>query len=154
LRVNPSVCGAVGSRKGDSNGKHRASFEGVGALPYRQLGLCLIVIGAAIILRRHYFLPVFAAYVEQRLVRTVASMIELGVGLLLVVNNVWSPLPAAIITLLGRMAVTEAIAYLFLPDVFIARFIGIFNTAIWCIVGGVLAIGVGLYLAGFGFGWW
>ena len=28
------------------------------------LGLCIIVIGAAIILRRHYFLPVFL-YVEQ-----------------------------------------------------------------------------------------
>jgi len=120
----------------------------------KTLGLCLIVIGAAIILRRHYFLPVFAAYVEQRLVRTVASMIELGVGLLLVVNNVWSPLPAAIITLLGWLAVTEAIAFLFLPDVFVARLIGTFNTTACYIIGGVLAIGVGLYLAGFGFGWW
>lgn len=120
----------------------------------KALGLCLIVIGAAIILRRHYFLPVFAAYVEQRLVRTVASMIELAAGLLLVVNNVWSPLPAAVITLLGWMAVTEAIAYLFLPDIFVARFISTFNSAAWYIVGGVLAIAVGLYLAGFGFGWW
>jgi hypothetical protein len=120
----------------------------------KALGLCLIVIGAAIILRRHYFLPVFAAYVEQRLVRTVVSMIELAVGLPLVVNNVWSPLPAAIITLLGWMAVTEAIVFLFLPDVFVARFIATFNTAAFYIIGGVLAIGVGLYLAGFGFGWW
>lgn len=120
----------------------------------KALGLYLIVIGAAIILRRHYFLPVFAAYAEQRLIRTVVSMIELAVGLLLVVNNVWSPLPAAIITLLGWMAVTEALAYLFLPDVFVAKLIGTFNTATWYIVGGVLAIGVGLCLAGFGFGWW
>ena len=118
------------------------------------LGLCLIVIGAAIILRRHYFLPVFAAYVEQRLLRTVVSMIELAVGLLLVVNNVWSPLPAAIMTLLGWMAAAEAIAYLFLPDVLVARLIDTFNTATWYILGGGLAIGVGLYIAGFGFGWW
>ncbi|MPZ34934.1 MAG: hypothetical protein GEV13_28825 [Rhodospirillales bacterium] len=120
----------------------------------KTLGLCLVVIGAAIILRRHYFLPVFAAYVEQRLVRAVVSMIELAVGLLLVVHNVWSPLPAAIITLLGWMAVAEAIAWLFLPDTVVARLIGTFNTAAWYIVGGMLAIGVGLYLAGFGFGWW
>jgi hypothetical protein len=46
----------------------------------RALGLCLIIIGAAIILRRRYFLSVFAAHAEQRLVRTVASMIELTVG--------------------------------------------------------------------------
>jgi hypothetical protein len=82
----------------------------------KAIGLCLIVIGAAIILRRHYFLPVFAGFVEQRLVRTVVSMIELAVGLLLVVNNAWSPLPAAVMTLLGWMAVAEAVAYLFLKS--------------------------------------
>jgi hypothetical protein len=120
----------------------------------KALGLSLIVIGAAIILRRRYYLPVFAAYVEQRLVRTVVSIIELVAGLLLVANNVWSPLPAAIMTLLGWMAVAEATAYLFLPDVYVARVIGTFNTATWYIVGGMLAIAVGLYLAGFGFAWW
>ena len=57
-------------------------------------------------------------------------------------------------TVLGWMAVAEAIAYLFLPDVFVARLIGTFNTATWYFLAGVLAIGVGLYLAGFGFNWW
>ncbi len=37
------------------------------------LGLFLIVIGAVIILRRDYFLPVFASYTEQRLIRVVVS---------------------------------------------------------------------------------
>jgi hypothetical protein len=96
----------------------------------KAMGLCLIVIGAAIIPRRRYFLSVFAAYAEQRLVRTVASMIELTVGLLLVVNNLWSPLPAAVITLIGWMAVAEAVAYLFLPGVLVARVIGTFNTGL------------------------
>jgi hypothetical protein len=120
----------------------------------KAVGLCLIVIGAAIILRRRYFLSVFAAYAEQRLVRTVAAMIELAVGLLLVVNNLWSPLPAAVITLIGWLAVAEAVAYLFLPDVLVARIIGTFNTAACYSVAGMLAIAVGIYLAGFGFAWW
>lgn len=55
-------------------------------------------------------------------------------------------------TLLGWWAVAEAIAYLFLPDVLVAKLIGTYNTATSYILGGVLAIGVGLYLAGFG--WW
>jgi len=118
------------------------------------IGLTLIIVGAAIILRRRYFLPVFAAFVEQRLVRAVVSMIELVAGLSLVVHNVWTPLPAAIISLVGWMAVAEAAAYLLLPDALVGRLIGTFNTAGWYIVGGVLAIGVGLYLAGFGFAWW
>ena len=52
------------------------------------------------------------------------------------------------------MAVAEATAYLFLPDVLVARLLDTFNTATWYVIGGALAIGVGIYLAGFGFGWW
>jgi hypothetical protein len=120
----------------------------------KALGICLVVIGAAIILRRRYFLAAFAAFVEQRLLRIVASMIELAAGLFLVVRNAWSPLPAAVITLIGWMAVVEATVYLLLPDTVLARLMETFNTAGWYVVGGVLAIGTGLYLAGFGFAWW
>lgn len=118
------------------------------------IGVSLILIGGAIVFRRRYFVPVFAAYAEQRLVRTTMSMIELVAGLSLVVHNAWSPLPAAIITLLGWMAVAEALVYMLAPDAFVARFIGTFNTEGWYIAGGGLAVVVGLYLAGFGFGWW
>ena len=119
------------------------------------IGIVLAVIGSAILVRRHYFLPIFAAYVEERLVRTTMSMIELLVGILLVVaHNVWSPLPAALITLLGWMAVLEALIYLFLPDRWVARFIATFNTSFFYVVGGLLAIVVGIYLTGFGFDWW
>jgi hypothetical protein len=118
------------------------------------LGLTLVIVGAAIVLRRRYFLPVFAAFVEERLVRTVVSMVELVAGLFLVVHNVWTPLPAAVLSLLGWMAVAEAAMYLLMPDAVVERIIGTFNTARWYMVGGLLAMGVGLYLAGFGFGWW
>jgi hypothetical protein len=118
------------------------------------IGLTLFIVGAAIILRRRYFLPVFAAFGEQRLVRAVVSMIELVAGLSLVVHNVWTPLPAAIISLVGWMAVAEAAAYLLLPDALVGRLIGTFNAEGWYIVGGVLATGAGLYLVGFGFAWW
>ena len=52
------------------------------------------------------------------------------------------------------MAVAEAIAYLFLPDVLVAKIIGTFNTAACYSAAGMLAIAVGIYLAGFGFAWW
>lgn len=119
------------------------------------IGIVLVMTGAAILFRRNYFLPVFAAYVEQRLVRTTMSMIELLAGVFLVVgHNRWSPLPAAIITMLGWMAVLESTIYLFLSDRLVAKFIAAFNTPAWYVVGGLLAIVVGVYLAGFGFAWW
>jgi hypothetical protein len=118
-------------------------------------GIGLIITGAAIAIRRRYFIPVFGAFVEERLVRAVVSFAELIGGLFLVIaHNVWSPLPAAIISFLGWMAVIEATAYLLLPDDMLEKFIGTFNVPAWYLVGGIFAILVGIYLAGFGFGWW
>ena len=118
------------------------------------LGLFLIIVGALIMARRRYYLPVFGAYPEQRLIRAVVSLAQLLAGLFLVVmHNVWSPLPAAIITIIGWMVVIEGAIYLVLPDDVVGRFIRTFNTERWYLAGGVLAIVVGAYLAAFGFGW-
>lgn len=118
------------------------------------VGFSLIIIGAAIILRRRYFLAVFATFPEQRLVRTVVSMIELIGGLYLATRNVWFAPPAAIITLIGWLAVAEGAAFLLLPDTVVTRVIRAFNTTFWYMIGGTAAIAVGLYLAGSAFGWW
>lgn len=68
------------------------------------LGIGLTITGAAIMLRRRYFVPVFGAFVKERLTRATVSLIELFAGLFLVIgHNVWSPLPAAVISLLGWM---------------------------------------------------
>jgi hypothetical protein len=117
-------------------------------------GIGLIIMGAAIMIRRRYFIPVFGAFVEERLIRVVVSLAELIAGLFLVIgHNVWSPLPAAIISFLGWMAVIEATAYLLLPDDMLEKFIGTFNVPAWYLVGGLFTILIGIYLASFGFGW-
>ena len=118
-------------------------------------GISLVIIGALIMLRRRYFVLVFAAFVREPLVRAITAFIELLAGTFLVVgHNVWSPLPAAIISLFGWIAVIEATAYLVLPDDTLERVVSAFNTATVYLLGGLLAIAVGLYLMGFGFGWW
>jgi hypothetical protein len=119
----------------------------------KAIGPFLVIVGAAIMLRRDYFIEVFGAYPRERLTRVVVSLAELLAGLFLVVaHNVWSPLPAAILTIIGWMAVIEGLVYLLLPDAGVGRFIGTFNTPGWYVAGGVLAIVVGAYLAAFGFG--
>ena len=118
------------------------------------LGLFLIVIGALIVLRRSYFMPVFGSYPEERLIRAVVSMAEVLAGLFLVVmHNQWSPLPAAVVTIIGWLVLLEGLLYLVLPDDLVGRFIATFNSEGWYIAGGVLAIVAGAYLAAFGFGW-
>jgi hypothetical protein len=119
------------------------------------VGLMLVMIGGAILIRRKYFLGVFATYVEQRLVRTTMSMIELFAGIaLLVAHHAWSPPPAAMLTIIGWLVVLEGTIYLLLPDAWVGWFIATFNTQAWYVVGGSLAIVVGVYLAGSGFAWW
>lgn len=116
-------------------------------------GIFLVILGAMIVFRRHYFIPVFAAYVRERLTRTVISLVELLIGLFVAVgHNQWTPIPAAVITLLGWMAIVEGMVYLALPDEFVEKLIRTFNTPFWYIIGGLLAIGVGGYLGAYGFG--
>jgi hypothetical protein len=119
------------------------------------IGLGLIILGGAIMLRRDYFIPVFATFARERLTRIVLSFVELIAGLALIVgHNVWSPAPAAIISLLGWIAAIEATAYLLLPDEIIEKWVAVFNTPTWYLGGGLLSVVLGAYLAGFGFGLW
>lgn len=116
-------------------------------------GIYLVIVGAAILIRRRYFLPVFGAFIEERLTRAVFSLIELLAGLFLVVlHNEWSSLPAGIISAFGWMAIVEGTAYLVLPDELVEKVFRIFNRTWWYVFGGLLSIVIGIYLAGHGFG--
>src|SRR6478736_4037393 len=96
------------------------------------IGLVLIVAGAAIMLRRDYFVPVFATFARERLTRLILAFIELIAGIALIVGHqVWAPLPAAIISLLGWIMTIEAVAYMLLPDATIEKWVGMFNTPGW-----------------------
>jgi hypothetical protein len=119
----------------------------------RVLGLFLVILGALILLRRRYYLSVFAEFGRARLTRTVISMAELLAGLfLLVIHNRWSSFAAGLVSLIGWMAVLESLIYLALPDRIVEKFLKTFNTPGWYLCGGVLAIATGLYLAAYGFG--
>src|SRR5690242_3019597 len=85
-------------------------------------GLYFIIVGAAIVIRRRYFLPVFGAFIEERLTRAIVALIELLAGLFLVVmHNDWSSMPAVIISLLGWITTVEGSAYLLLSDEFVEK---------------------------------
>src|SRR3982074_3281527 len=56
------------------------------------LGISLVIIGAVIMIRRRYFVPVFGAFVRERLLPGITANVELLAGVFLVVgHNVWSP---------------------------------------------------------------
>ncbi len=121
----------------------------------RVLGLFLIIIGALVMIRRHYFIEAFAAFAAQRMVRVILAMMMVLAGLFLVIShNDWSSAPAGIISAVGWIVVVEGIVYASLPDERIGRLMVAFNVPAWYLLGGVLAVAVGIYLAGHGFGVW
>jgi len=57
-----------------------------------------------------------------------------------------------IISIIGYMMVVEGILYLGAPFKFIQRLVGSFNKSLWYLVGGILSVVLGIYLAQVGFG--
>lgn len=118
-------------------------------------GIALAVIGIALIAYRDLYAQITRDFVQQRLFRIVISFLEMLAGLFIVIgHNVWSPLPAAIITVLGWTFVLEGASYLLLPEKYTARFINAVNRPRFFVASGIVGIILGIYLADYGFALW
>lgn len=116
------------------------------------LGVYLLVTGAALLVRRGYFIPVLGAFVEERSHRMIIGLLELLAGLALVMAHLeWSSPAATIISVIGIMTALEGFMYLVVADETIEKYIKMFNVQAWYIAGGLLAIAMGAYLALYGF---
>jgi len=118
------------------------------------LGLYMLIAGVAVLLRKREFLMAIGAFIEDKSTRLVTALFTLLVGLFLVnLHNDWSTLPASLITLFGWIAIVKGGAYLLLKESTLEKLVKYFYNRKWFVVDGVLAVLLGLYLAGFGFGW-
>lgn len=116
-------------------------------------GLFLAIVGAAVLYRKQYYVPVIGAFVEERLSRMLMGMLELAAGLSIVLAHTdWSSPAASTITTIGYLLAIEGTMYLLLPDKAMGWVIRTFNVKAWYIVGGTLSILLGAYLCFFGFG--
>lgn len=116
------------------------------------LGLFLIIVGAVVMVRKEYFIPLISVFVKERFTRLVLSTVELLAGLFLIVtHNDFSSLQAGIISLFGWIAVIESILYLAAPDRTLQKFVSKFNSPAIYVFGGFASIVLGVYLAGIGF---
>lgn len=116
-------------------------------------GLFLVIVGIAILVRRQDFMDVAAAFARERLTRVVISTFELlGALFLVIMHNEWSPLPAALISLFGWLALIESAVYLMLPHRVVEALVGGLSVPAIYVLGGIAAIAIGAYLAAWGFG--
>jgi uncharacterized protein YjeT (DUF2065 family) len=118
-------------------------------------GIALIAIGIALIVYRDLYAQMTREFIQQRLLRTVISFAEMVVGLFIVIgHNVWSPLPAAIITAIGWVFLLEGAAYILQPEKWTQRFLSFANRPQFFIASGIIGLVLGIYLADCGFALW
>jgi len=118
------------------------------------LGLYFIILGALVILRQSSMLRVFSGLTKSPLALYTIALIELIAGIMLVVAypTVGTDV-AGIISIIGYMLIVESVFYLGVPLGVSRKFISKFNTSTWYLTGGLVAIALGAYLAGMGFGY-
>jgi uncharacterized protein YjeT (DUF2065 family) len=118
-------------------------------------GLALIAVSIALLIKRDFFAKITRDFLQQDLLRLVISFSEMLVGLFIVIgHNVWSPLPAAVITVLGWVFVLEGASYLLLPQQWTTHFINAVNRPHFFVASGVIGLILGIYLADYGFALW
>jgi hypothetical protein len=117
------------------------------------LGTFMIIFGVAALLRIRPFAEVISTFARDLTWRTLWSALELLAGLFLVtMHRSWDTAPAIVISTIGWLAVLESTAYLVLPDRAVQSFLAPFAKPAVVAACGVLALGLGLYLAASGYG--
>lgn len=117
------------------------------------LGLYFLIVGVIVVARRRSVMPAISALAANRSLVLVIGLAELLAGLAIVLTHpVASFSVEGTISVIGWMLLVEGIIYIAIPARSVQRFIKSFNRQEWYVSGGLLAIVVGAYLAGAGFG--
>lgn len=117
-------------------------------------GLYFLVMGTLIMWRRDSLIPSIIRFANDRAVLLVFSVIEILAGLALVIAYPTVSLSVpGMVSLVGYMLIVEGVFYLAAPTKYIRGLVKYFSKPVWFIIGGVLSILAGIFLAGKGFGY-
>jgi len=117
------------------------------------LGLYFVLAGAIFILRQKSLIPAVQDAGSNRGLILLLASLELLAGLALVIAHPIYTLDwQGIITFIGAWMIVESIFFLILPNKIAKGLISMVNKPLWYSIGGLIAIVIGAYLAGVGFG--
>jgi len=116
------------------------------------VGIFLIVVGIYAIRNYKTHMEMFKAIMSNPALRYIFGTATLILGLLLVgAHNVWTEGWKALITIIGWVGIIKGASVLLLPEKIMLGWVEKFNTSNWYVMGGVLWIVAGVYLAYIGF---
>lgn len=118
-------------------------------------GLYFLIAGGIIMMRQKSFMPIFTEILGSRPFLLILGVAELLAGLAIVIAHpIFTATWEGLITLIGAWMAVEGVIYLAMPYTKIGKLMRQFNTPTWYTSGGLVAIVMGAYLAGKGFGMW
>lgn len=118
-------------------------------------GLYFLIAGGILMMRQKSYMHIIMDVLGDKGLLMVVSLCQLIAGLALVIAHpIFTPDWRGVITLIGIWIVIEGIFYLAAPYYKVTKFIRMFNNSTWFTSGGLLAVVMGAYLAGKGFGFW
>jgi uncharacterized membrane protein len=117
------------------------------------LGVYFLIVGIIVVVRRTAFMPAIKQLMANRPMLLIVGMVELFAGLAVILAYPTVSFSTdGVISLVGWMMAVESIFYLLMPAKEMQKFVKKFNTPTWYLAGGLVAILLGGYLTGIGFG--
>lgn len=118
-------------------------------------GLYFLIAGVIVMYRQRSLMPAVTEIVGSRPLILTVALGQLLAGLALIIAHpIFTADWRGIITLIGAWIVFEALIYLMLPYGKVSKVLRKFNNGTWYTSGGFLAVMLGAYLTGIGFGLW
>ena len=118
-------------------------------------GLYFLIAGGIIMMRQKSYMHIMMDVLGDKGLLTVVAACQLIAGLALVIAHpIFTADWQGLITLIGLWIAIEGVFYLAAPYTKVMKFVKMFNNSTWFTSGGLLAVVMGAYLAGKGFGFW
>ena len=118
-------------------------------------GLYFLIAGGIVMLRQKSFMPIVTEFFGSKPLIMLVGAVELIAGLAIAIAHPYTtPDWRGVITLIGYWMIVESIVYLSSPYTKLHKLLRNFNTPTWYTSGGLVAVVLGAYLAGKGFGMW
>ena|SRR3989338_6053842 len=116
-------------------------------------GVYFIIVGIIALLRRESLVRVFSGMPSHSPALYAFAFVELFAGIAIAIAYPTVEFSVAgIISLIGYMMAVEGIVYLVAPFRAVRRIFATFNQDKWYLIGGIVSVVAGFYLAGNGFG--
>ncbi|HRH24377.1 MAG TPA: hypothetical protein PK109_02190 [Candidatus Paceibacterota bacterium] len=121
----------------------------------RVFGVYFIIAAVMVFMNRKALMISVEAMFKERFAQMIAAMLSILGGLLFInLYQDWSTLASGIISAIAWLILLKGLLYAFVPEARLVKLFKGFTEGNWYTMDGILALVLGIYLSGIGYGMW